>query len=132
MVNPIPKKSDFMQFLKYDMTSQSKTNFMPVIIKALLESGLGYSKETNQPYMQTPPVLSAEEMYTILTEAQQDMGPGWKFDAKEAVESVRIFMQDFVSVSSGFGLTLEFSASEIPEMLNICEDAINQSKRRLS
>ena len=118
-----------MQFLKYDMTSQSKSNFMPVIIKALLESGLGYSKETKRPYMQTPPVLSAEEMYTILTEAQQDMGPGWKFDAKEAVESVRIFMQDFVSVSGGFGLTLEFSASEIPEMLKICEDAINQSKR---
>ena len=130
MVNPTPRKSNFMQFLKYDMTSQSKSNFMPVIIKALLESGLGYWKKTKRPYMKYPPILSAEEMYTILTEAQQDMGPGWKFDAKEAVESVRVFMKDFVSVGSGFGLTLEFSASEIPEMLNICEDAINQSKRR--
>ena len=130
MVNPTPNKSNFMQFLKYDMTSQSKSNFMPVIIKALLESGLGYSKKTKRPYMKNPPVLSAEEMYTILTEAQQDMGPGWKFDAKAAVESVRVFMKDFVSVSSGFGLTLEFSASEIPEMLKICEDAINQSKRK--
>ena len=43
--------------------------------------------------MKYPPILSAEEMYTILTEAQQDMGPGWKFDAKEAVESVRVFMK---------------------------------------
>jgi hypothetical protein len=102
---------------------------MPVIIKALLESGLGYSKKTKRPYMKNPPILSAEEMYTILTEAQ-DIGPGWQFDAKEAVESVRIFMKDFVSVGGGFGLTLEFSASEIPEMLKMCEDAINQSKRR--
>ena len=129
MVNPTPDKSDFMQFLKYDMTSESKSNFMPVIIKSLLESGLVYSRKGKRPYMKSPPILSAEEMYTILTEAQ-DIGPGWQFDAKEAVESVRIFMKDFVSVGGGFGLTLEFSASEIPEMLKICEDAINQSKRR--
>ena len=128
MINPTPDKSDFMQFLKYDMTSESKSNFMPVIIKSLLESGLGYSRKGKRPYMKSPPTLSAEEMYTILTEAQ-DIGPGWQFDAKEAVESVRIFMKDFVSVGGGFGLTLEFSASEIPEMLKICEDAINQSKR---
>ena len=130
MVNPTPDKADFMQFLKYDMTSESKSNFMPVIIKSLLESGLGYSRKGKRPYMKSPPILSAEEMYTILTEAQ-DIGPGWQFDAKEAVESVRIFMKPFVSVSpNGFGLTLEFSASEIPEMLKICEDAINQSKKR--
>tara|TARA_Y100001936_G_scaffold7871_1_gene6997 strand:- start:541 stop:930 length:390 start_codon:yes stop_codon:yes gene_type:complete len=129
MVNPNPDESEFLQFLKYDMSLETENNFMPVIIKALLESGLGYfENDPNRPYMQRPPILSTEEMYATLTEAQK-ITPGWRFDAKEAVDSVEKSMEKYVSVSNGFGLTLEFMPGEIPEMLKICQEQISISNK---
>jgi hypothetical protein len=115
------KPSKFLQFVKNDVTKE-KNNYSAVIIKALIESGFDDKIIAGKslPYMAKPPISSAEEIHKKLTHANLKKP---NFDAKEAVESVRSILKPFVG--GEFGLTLEFSASEIPEILKICEQEIS-------
>jgi hypothetical protein len=102
--------------------TKEKNNYSAVIIKALIESGFDDKIRAGKspPYMAKPPVSSPEEIHKKLTQANLKKP---NFDAKEAVESVRSILKPFVG--GEFGLTLEFNASEIPEILKICDQEIS-------
>ena len=120
MDDTLPSK--FMQFVKNDVTKE-KNNYLAVIIKELIESGFNDEIRAgkSRPYMAQPPVSSVEEIHKKLTHANLKKP---NFDAKEAVESVRSILLPFAGGESKFSLTLIFSASEIPEILKICEQEI--------
>ena len=119
MNDTLPSK--FLQFVKNDVTKE-KNNYLAVIIKELIESGFNDEIKAgkSRPYMAYPPVSPVEEIHKKLTQANLKKP---NFDAKEAVESVRSILKPFVG--GEFGLTLEFNASEIPEILKICEQEIS-------
>lgn len=116
--------SPFLQFVKNDMIKETKNNYQPVIIKALIESGLNEIKNgKSRSYMAKPPTLSTEEIHEKLIQANIDNSD---FDVETAVKTAIPLLKQFVSISStGFGLTLEFNAHEIPEILKICEQDIS-------
>ena len=123
-VNPDPRNSSFLQFVKFDMTLETN-NYQAVIIKALIESGFNdeIRAGTSRPSMANPPVLSVEEIHKKLTQANLEKPD---FDVNEAVKiAQQSSLEPFVSFSTSFSLTLEFSASEIPEILKICEQEIS-------
>ena len=122
-MNPDPRNSSFLQFIKFDMTRETN-NYQAVIIKALIESGFNdeIRAGTSRPYMANPPVLSVEEIHKKLTQANLEKPD---FDVNEAVKIAQQSLEPFVSFSTSFSLTLEFSASEIPEILKICEQEIS-------
>jgi hypothetical protein len=110
----------FLQFVKHDMVQETNNNYQPVIIKALVESGFEGEIRSR---MAKPPFLSIEEMHKKLTQA--NLGKP-DFDVQEAVKTAIRSLKPFVSVSpTAFGLRLEFSAAEIPEILEICEREIS-------
>ena len=121
MDDTLPSK--FLQFVKNDVTKE-KNNYLAVIIKELIESGFNDEIRAgkSRPYMAQPPVSSVEEIHKKLTQANLKKP---NFDAKEAVESVRSILLPFAGGGSKFSLTLIFSASEIPEILKICEQEIS-------
>ena len=122
-VNPDPRNSSFLQFVKFDMTRETN-NYQAVIIKALIESGFNdeIRAGTSRPSMANPPVSSAEEIHKKLTQANLEKPD---FDVNEAVKIAQQSLEPFVSFTTSIHLTLEYSASEIPEILKICEQEIS-------
>ena len=122
-VNPDPSNSSFLQFVKFDMTLETN-NYQAVIIKALIESGFNdeIRAGTSRPRITKPQELPVEEIHKKLTQANLEKPD---FDVNEAVKIAQQSLEPFVSFSTSFSLTLEFSASEIPEILKICEQEIS-------
>ena len=122
-VNPDPRNSSFLQLVKFDMTRETN-NYQAVIIKALIESGFNdeIRAGTSRPYAANPPVSSAEEIHKKLTQANLEKPD---FDVNEAVKIAQQSLGPFVGFSTSFSLTLDFNASEIPEILKICEQEIS-------
>jgi len=140
MVNPDPKLSSLLQFIKYDMTRE-KNNYQAVIIKTLIENGFDdkIRAGTVAPYAAKPLVASVEEVRKKLTQANLEKS---NFNVNEATKSALFSLKPFVTGSALYGendiptrpertaerrisLTLEFSASEIPEILKICNQEIS-------
>ena len=122
-VNPDPSNSSFLQFVKFDMTRETN-NYQAVIIKALIESGFNdeIRAGTSRPRITKSQELPPEEIHKKLTQANLEKPD---FDVNEAVKIAKQSLGPFVSFSTSFSLTLEFSASEIPEILKICEQEIS-------
>ena len=122
-VNPDPSNSSFLQFVKFDMTLETN-NYQAVIIKALIESGFNdeIRAGTSRPYAANPQELPVEEIHKKLTQANLEKPD---FDVNEAVKIAKQSLEPFVSFTTSIHLTLEFSASEMPEILKICEQEIS-------
>ena len=122
-VNPDPRNSSFLQFVKFDMTRETN-NYQAVIIKALIESGFNdeIRAGTSRPRITKPPELPVEEIHKKLTQANLEKPD---FDVNEAVKIAQQSLEPFVSFTTSIQLTLEYSASEIPEILKICEQEIS-------
>ena len=122
-VNPDPRNSSFLQFVKFDMTRETN-NYQAVIIKALIESGFNdeIRAGTSRPRITKPQELPVEEIHKKLTQANLEKPD---FDVNEAVKIAQQSLEPFVSFTTSIHLTLEFSASEMPEILKICEQEIS-------
>ena len=122
-VNPDPRNSSFLQFVKFDMTLETN-NYQAVIIKALIESGFNdeIRAGTSRPRITKSQESSYEEIHKKLTQANLEKPD---FDVNEAVKIAQQSLGPFVSFTTSIQLTLEYSASEIPEILKICEQEIS-------
>ena len=122
-MNPDPRNSSFLQFVKFDMTRETN-NYQAVIIKALIESGVDYEIRdgTSRPRITKSQELPVEEIHKKLTQANLEKPD---FDVNEAVKIAQQSLEPFVSFTTSIHLTLEYSASEIPEILKICEQEIS-------
>ena len=118
-----PTRSSFLQFIKYDLTRE-QNNYSAVIIKALIESGFDHKIRVgkSKPYMAKPPMLSVKEIYKKLTQSNSEK---LNLDAVKTVKSTLSFLKPFVSGGpEKYCLTLDFSATEIPTLLKICNKEI--------
>ena len=119
-----PNRSSFLQFVKYDLTRE-QNNYSAVIIKALIESGFDHKiwVGKSKPYMAKPPMLSVKQIYKKLTQSNSEK---LNLDAVKTVKSTLSFLRPFVSGGpEKYCLTLEFSATEIPTLLKICNQKIS-------
>ena len=122
-MNATPNHSSFLQFVKYDLTRE-QNNYSAVIIKALIESGFDHKIRVgkSKPYMAKPPILSVKEIYKKLTQSNSEK---LNLDAVKTVKSTLSFLRPFVSGGpEKYCLTLEFSATEIPTLIKICNKEI--------
>ena len=123
-MNATPNHSSFLQFVKYDLTRE-QNNYSAVIIKALIESGFDHKIRVgkSKPYMAKPPILSVKEIYKKLTQSNSEK---LNLDAVKTVKSTLSFLRPFVyGGPEKYCLTLEFSATEIPTLLKICNQKIS-------
>ena len=118
-------ESKFLEHVRKS-SIQSSNNYQFVIIKSLIESSFDDDVKSGKrtPHAANPPVLSASKIHSELKKANSN---NVSFEPEIAVQIASKSLGNFLSISENgiFSLTLEFNRNEIPKILEICNQIID-------
>jgi hypothetical protein len=122
-VDPNSKQPEFLKYVKNNMVRENY-NYLSVMIKTCIENGFNDEIKQGQsrPYASKPLVVSYEELREKLILSNLEK---LNFDVDESIRLLKLMKIPYTTMGKeSVELTLEFSASDIPEIIKICNKEI--------
>ena len=122
-MDPNSKQPEFLKYVKNNMVRENY-NYLSVMIKTCIENGFNDEIKQGQsrPYASKPLVVSYEELREKLILSNLEK---LNFDVDESIRLLKLMKIPYTTMGKeSVELTLEFSASDIPEIIKICNKEI--------
>jgi len=122
-MDPDSAQPKFLQYVKNNMLRENN-NYLAVMFKTCIENSFDdqIKQGKSKPYAAKPPVASYEEIREklILSNLEKQ-----NFDVDESIRLLKLMKIPYATMGKdGVDLTLEFRASDIPEIIKICNKEI--------
>jgi hypothetical protein len=122
-MDPDSKQPSFLKYLKNSMIRENY-NYLAVMIKTCIENSFDdkIKQGKSRPYAAKPPVATYQQLREKLILSNLEK---LNFDVDESIRLLKLIGIPYASMGKdNVDLTLEFSASHIPEIIKICNKEI--------